>query len=563
MGSGRSEPDFHSSVNYGSHFLVGDDVLRNNHLEVIPSNEENLLAFKTPMIIAKTKEFFKVFGLILFLISSGKADQVGVWNRFRGPHGSGVAVGCQPPVRVGKDCEAWRVPIPQGLSSPVLSESQIFLTAVGEGELMTIALDKKSGKELWRRFAPVKATEKVHRAASQASPTVLVDEQYIIVYFGSYGLLCYDHDGNEVWKKPIPTPQTLYGMASSPVGFGEMVIMVLDDDRNLPGSKLSRSKVIAYEKATGKEAWKTARPFSRSGWSTPIIWNHKAGSDLVVLGDGRLNGYDPKTGEGKWHTTGFSRETIAVPVANRDHVFASSSRRGGDGDAETNPKPFWDAILPFDKNKNGKIERSEMKVPFTFPFRPELPVDHPGFGFPMPVDLKKREERVDWILSWFDKDKDQAWSEEEFMKGFKDKPGKPLLVAVRPGGSGNVTETHASWSVNRNIPEIPSPLLHDGIIYLIRAGGVLAATDAQNGEIIYRNRISSLGGQCTASPVYANGHLYLVASHGVISVVATGRKFREIHSYDLGEESETTPAIDRNSIYIRTGRHLISFRKSK
>ena len=563
MGSGRSEPDFRSSVNYGSHFLVGGDVLRNSYLEVIPSNGENLLAFKTTMTIEKTQEFFKVFGFIFFLISSAKADQVGGWNRFRGPHGSGVAVGCQPPVRVGKDCEAWRVPIPQGLSSPVLSESQIFLTAVREDELMTIALDKQSGKELWRRFAPVKATEKVHRAASQASSTVLVDEQYIIVYFGSYGLLCYDHDGNEVWKKPIPTPQTLYGMASSPIGFGEMVIMVLDDDRNLPGSKLSRSRVVAYEKATGKEAWKTARPFSRSGWSTPIIWYHKVGTNLVVLGDGRLNGYDPKTGEGKWHTTGFSRETIAVPVANRDHVFASSSRRGGDGDAETNPKPFWDAILPFDKNKNGKIERSEMKVPFTFPFRPELPVDHPGFGFPMPVDLKKREERVDWILSWFDKNKDQAWSEEEFMKGFKDKPGKPLLVAVRPGGSGNVTETHASWSVNRNIPEIPSPLLHNGIIYLIRAGGVLAATDAQNGEIIYRNRISSLGGQCTASPVYANGHLYLVASHGVISVVATGRKFREIHSYDLGEESETTPAIDRNSIYIRTEKHLISFRKSK
>ena len=88
----------------------------------------------------------------------------------------------------------------------------------------------------------------------------------------------------------------------------------------------------------------------------------------------------------------FSRETIAVPVANRDHVFASSSRRGGDGDVDTDPKPFWDSILPFDENKNGKIERSEMKPPFTFPFRPELPVDHPGFGFPMPDNLKKREE---------------------------------------------------------------------------------------------------------------------------------------------------------------------------
>jgi outer membrane protein assembly factor BamB len=181
----------------------------------------------------------------------------------------------------------------------------------------------------------------------------------------------------------------------------------------------------------------------------------------------------------------------------------------------------------------------------------------------MPEDPKKRDERVDWILSWFDKNKDGAWSEEEFMKGFKNKPGKPLLMAVRPGGSGDVTGTHSSWSANRNIPEIPSPLLHEEIIYLIRAGGVLAAIDSKNGKTIYRNRISSLGGQCTASPVSANGHLYLVASHGVISVVATGREFQEIHSYDLGEESETTPAIDQDSIYIRTEKHVIAFRRSK
>ena len=181
----------------------------------------------------------------------------------------------------------------------------------------------------------------------------------------------------------------------------------------------------------------------------------------------------------------------------------------------------------------------------------------------MPDNPKKREERVDWILSWFDKDKDRAWSEEEFIKGFKNKPGKPLLMAVRPGGSGDVTGTHSTWSANKNIPEIPSPLLHEDIIYLIRAGGVLAATNAKDGKLIYRYRISSLGGQCTASPVGANGHIYLVASHGVISVVATGKEFKEIHSYDLGEESETTPAIDQNSLYIRTQKHLIAFRKPK
>ena len=502
--------------------------------------------------------------VIMFLLASqATAEPTGGWHRFRGPNGSGIAEGCQPPVHLGKDCEAWRVSVPPGLSSPVLSQDRLFLTAEMDGALLTLAFDRKTGKELWRMAAPGKGTEKVHRAASQASSTPLVDNQRVIVYFGSYGLLCYDHDGKEIWKKPIPTPQTLYGMATSPIGFENTVIMVLDDDRNLPDSPLSRSRVVAFDKDTGGEVWETARPFSRSGWSTPIIWDHKEGADLVILGHGRLHGYNPGTGQGKWFTTGFSRETIAVPVANRDHVFGSSARRGGDGDIDTDPKPFWDSILPFDTNKNGKIERAEMKPPFTFPLRPELPLDHPGFGFPMPDDQKKRKERVDSILSWFDKDKDRAWSQEEFMKGFKNKPGKPFLMAVRPGGSGDVTESHASWSVNRNIPEIPSPLLHDGIIYLIRAGGVLAAVDAEKGEMIYRNRVEELGGQCTASPVYANGHLYLVASHGIISIVATGKEFKEVHSHDLEEESETTPAIDHNTIYIRTGKHLIAFRSSR
>ncbi|MEN8773977.1 MAG: PQQ-binding-like beta-propeller repeat protein, partial [Akkermansiaceae bacterium] len=150
----------------------------------------------------------KVFLGLLACVSSGMAEQGGEWNRFRGPNGSGVATGCQPPVRIGKDHQAWRVSAPLGLSSPVLSKSRIFLTAVEDGALLTLAIDKKTGKELWRRSAPGKASEKVHRAASQASSTALVDERCVIVYFGSYGLICYDHDGKELWEKAIPTPKT-------------------------------------------------------------------------------------------------------------------------------------------------------------------------------------------------------------------------------------------------------------------------------------------------------------------------------------------------------------------
>lgn len=123
---------------------------------------------------------------------------------------------------------------------------------------------------------------------------------------------------------------------------------------------------------------------------------------------------------------------------------------------------------------------------------------------------------MDWILSWFDKNKNSAWIQEEFIQGFKKKPGETLLMAVRPGESGDVTESHTSWSGNRHIPEIPSPLLHDGIIYLIRAGGVLAAINATNGDTFYRERVDALGGQCVASPVYAHDHLYFVSTRGVV-----------------------------------------------
>lgn len=115
---------------------------------------------------AKKTEFMRLIASLLLLVSPAIA---GDWSRFRGPHGSGVAEGCQPPVKLGKDCEAWRVPVPPGLSSPVLSRHRVFLTAEKDGELLTIAFDKKNGKELWRRAAPAKANEKVHRAASQAS----------------------------------------------------------------------------------------------------------------------------------------------------------------------------------------------------------------------------------------------------------------------------------------------------------------------------------------------------------------------------------------------------------
>jgi outer membrane protein assembly factor BamB len=481
------------------------------------------------------------------------------WNQFRGPNGSGVAEACQPPVKIDTDHVAWSTPVPSGHCSPVLSANRIFLTAIQDDRLVTLAFDKASGRLVWRREAPQVPIEKVHETSSPAASTPYVDDERLVVYFGSFGLLCYDHDGRELWKKAIPTPKSLYGMSTSPIGHEGTVILVLDNEANLPNSRLSQSKVIAVDKRTGELAWETPRPLNRSGWSTPMIWDHGGGKDLVVLGGGRLYGYDPSTGEEKWFVGGFSRETIAVPVSGGGQLYASAAMLGGSGDSQPDPTPFWNAVLQFDQNGDDRLQRSEMTGPFTFPLRPELPVGHPGFGIPLPKDEAGRKGRLDGMFGWVDKDKDGFWTREEFVGVMSLGRGRPLLMAIRPGGKGDLADSHVSWRVHTGIPEIPSPLFYDNRLYLARKGGILSAVDAASGKTLYRERLGATG-QYSASPVIANGHLYLVSDQGFVSVVKPGDEFQLVHQHDLQDPVTATPAFDESTIYIRTATQLMAFR---
>jgi outer membrane protein assembly factor BamB len=337
------------------------------------------------------------------------------------------------------------------------------------------------------------------------------------------------------------------------------VIVVLDNEANLPNGRLSQSKMIAVDKLTGKIAWETPRPLNRSGWSTPMIWDHGSRKDLVVMGNGRLSGYDPSTGEEAWFVNGFSRETIAVPVSGGGHLFASAARLGGDGDAQPDPAPFWNAVLQFDRDEDNRLGHSEMTGSFTFPLRPELPVGHPGFGIPLPQDETRRRRRLDGMFARVDKDKDGFWTKDEFVGSMSFRRGRPVLMAIRPGGKGDITDSHVSWQVHRGIPEIPSPIFYDNRLFLVRKGGIVSAVDATSGKILYRERLGATG-QYSASPVVANGHLYLVSNQGLVSVVRPGDRFQLVHQHDLQKPVVATPAFDESTIYIRTAEELLAFR---
>jgi len=500
-----------------------------------------------------------LIGLLLYSTAFSEFIFAENWGQFRGPNGSGIAANSKPPVKIDPSQPAWKVLAPVGHSSPVLWGGKIFLSGVVEGRLATLAYDAATGKRLWLRQAPEVPLERVHQASSHAAPTPVVDADRLFVYFGSFGLICYDHAGKEHWEKNLPVPRTLYGTSSSPIGYGKHLILVLDDDNNLPSSRLSRSKVIAFNKADGKIVWESARPFHRSGWSTPVVWKQDSGDELVVLGNGALRGYALPSGRERWHVTGFSRETISAPIIGDDVVYASASRRGGSGNEKVDPEPFWKSVIHFDANKDGKLQRKEMTGHFTFPFRPELPYGHPGYGMPLPKDPRQRARRLDGIFGWMDKNRDGAWTREEFIGNFGHGSGKPLLIAVKPGGRGDITGSHLAWEYNRGIAEIPTPIAHGGRIYYVRSGGILTALRAATGKPLYSERLGA-SGQYSASPILANGHLYLASEPGQITVVQAGDALKIIHQAKLGEKIHVTPAMDENTIYVRSESHLWAFR---
>ena len=164
-----------------------------------------------------------------------------------------------------------------------------------------------------------------------------------------------------------------------------------------------------------------------------------------------------------------------------------------------------------------------------------------------------------YFFDWRDGNHDGFWTKEEFIADLTVGLGRPNLAAIRPGGTGDITESHVSWNLRNGIPEISSPVLHSGRLYLIRDGRMLSCVNATTGEVVYRERLGAAG-QYSASPVVANGHVYLVSSKGMLTLVKTGDKFVIAHQADLKASVAATPAMDPNSLYVRADDAMLAFR---
>jgi outer membrane protein assembly factor BamB len=464
---------------------------------------------------------------VVFTTAGVCADGPQVWPQFRGPNGSGVADGQKPPVKFGPAKNVkWKVPVPSGLSSPVVAGDKLVLTAFENNKLYTVAYSRANGKEAWRKEAPAKQIEAYHKTlGSPAASTPATDGKRIVSYFGSCGLFCYDLSGKELWRVEMP-PAVMagnFGSGASPILADGTVVLVRD------GSKDARA--LALDAATGKRKWEKKRQ-SPVSYCTPVVWDTKAGKQVVAAGHGRMIAYDLKTGAEKWSVAGMPAGCVPSPVVADGTLFFAG---GGSGpDDKQFQMPTFDALLKdLDTNKDGVLSKEEADKAFK--------------GF---FDNQ-------------DPNKDGKITREEWDAARKlVAEAKNSAFAVKAGGTGDVTKSHVLWTKTKGLPYVSTGIVYRGQFVIVKDGGLVTAFETSTGKELYVQERELAPGGYYASPVAANGHIYFTSlQDGTITVLKAGSPKPEVvvKNPKLGERTAATPAIADDTLYVRTAGHLYAF----
>ena len=281
-----------------------------------------------------------------------------LWPEFRGPTAQGHSIATGVPVEWAPDKNVvWRSELP-GLawSSPVVANGKIFVTnatginggdpAVGVS-LRVLALDAVSGKVVWDTEVFQQANPealKMHKKNSQASPSVVFEQDRIYAHFGHHGTACLDEAGKVLWTNREHNFKPVHGVGGSPVLFDNLLIFNHDAniDTSVPppvkgappptgaaAGAVVKPAVVALDKNTGKTVWRVERPAteakSKFSFCTPLIIDVNGQKQLITPGSGVVQALNPKDGSEIWHVlygTGYS--VVPRPVYAHGLIFLSS-----------------------------------------------------------------------------------------------------------------------------------------------------------------------------------------------------------------------------------------------
>ncbi len=238
------------------------------------------------------------------------------WSRFRGSRGDALSpfalaasdFGLQPtglPI-------LWTTPIPlPGHNSPIVWNDKVFLSGADRERLQVFCLDAATGKLLWTGDVPTAAPKdlEVMEETGLAAPTMATDGVRVYVIFATGDLAAFDLAGKRAWAKSLGVPDSAYGYASSLEVFGGKVIVQYDQGQ----ADQAKSKIMAFNGATGRPVWEKARPVGGS-WTSPIVAKVGPGVQLITAGNPWVIAYDPNTGDELWRANVGGGDMAPSPI---------------------------------------------------------------------------------------------------------------------------------------------------------------------------------------------------------------------------------------------------------
>ena len=462
-----------------------------------------------------------------------------VWPQFRGFNGSGVAQPDQnPPVDLESAKKViWKSAVIPGASSPCIWGDQIFLTGFDkeEQQLQVMCYNRLNGKQIWSRIVPAKKIEPYHRSASPADATPTTDGERIYVHFGSSGLICYDFDGNEIWRLEIPANTDKFGSGTSPILVDNLVILLV---RRLASKE---RYLVAVDKNSGQQIWK--QNLLEAGYSTPVIW----GKDVVVHCEGFIAGYSIEDGSRSWRML-VRTHGESTPVVHENMLYLNAWHYLGHLNYPKEVVGTDEFLVKYDANQDKLISREEFPLEY-------FPGNDKGNDDIANASNSHHKE----VWSWFDTDKDDAMDKPELQRYLNFCIACDMgILGIKPGGRGDISISHVLWRETENVAEVPSPLYYKDRIYIIKNGGFFSCVNAQTGDLMYKTRLKGTG-PYFASPVAANDRIYTAAHNGKVVVLEAGDELNVLSENSLNEKILATPAFVDNKIYLRTDNYLYAF----
>jgi len=448
------------------------------------------------------------------------------WNRFRGPNGSGTIESSSLPTEFGPDKNMlWNVDVPKGSSSPIVVGDRIVLTAE-DHHLMVICVDAKNGDLLWNQKLVRARDGKIHVQTDSAVPTPVADDKNVYLFFQELGLVKYSLDGEHQWTLPLGPFNQFYGMAGSPVLSKNLVIIQCDQQTG--------SFLMAIDKESGKIAWQVDRGTKGAAWSTPILFPTDETAEIVVVhGKGWLDAYTLSDGTSVWSRSGMGAGPITSPFLVGNTLFLSAPQWSSHDDENPFLQPLDGFLKQFDKDANKAVSFAEMKGT---PFEAE-------FG-------------------WLDIDKDGSVSVAEYEEAYREMFTENYgISALDLNYSDAQVESSVRWQFQEMLPEISTPLLYQGTVFFADKKGYVNSLNGNTGTLVKRERVKGTGAQFFASPIGADGKVYLASLNGNVVVIDANEKWNVLATNKVGKKLRATPAIYNNTLIIRTVDTLYAFGK--